>query len=247
MSFQLCLSCYATALEVQPCAIPVLHILHLDQVQFYRYGLFWTLVPFQLQLVFCPCRAAEVEGSQATWTGLCAKSLYCFWTPKPKLDIICAFSLCLDLGLGALKVPKESDEGGRATGSTRKGKRQHSSPQNLLLDCSLCGKVFSSASSLSKHYLTHSQERKHVCKVCSKAFKRQDHLYVKSLLVRRRAGGMHCLSLMLLSTHPVLSFVELPPLWYPDVCSLSSGMDSVLFTLLLSGAGLFTEPPNLYQ
>uniref|UniRef100_A0A8C5K8E9 Zinc finger protein 541 n=1 Tax=Jaculus jaculus TaxID=51337 RepID=A0A8C5K8E9_JACJA len=82
-----------------------------------------------------------------------------------------------DLGLGALKVPKEADEGGRATsGSTRKGKRQHSSPQNPLLDCSLCGKVFSSASSLSKHYLTHSQERKHVCKVCSKAFKRQDHL-----------------------------------------------------------------------
>ncbi|XP_057569247.1 zinc finger protein 541 isoform X2 [Hippopotamus amphibius kiboko] len=82
-----------------------------------------------------------------------------------------------DLGLGALKVPKEADEGGRATcGSAKKGKRQHSSPQNPLLDCSLCGKVFSSASSLSKHYLTHSQERKHVCKICSKAFKRQDHL-----------------------------------------------------------------------
>ncbi|XP_062969244.1 zinc finger protein 541 [Cynocephalus volans] len=82
-----------------------------------------------------------------------------------------------DLGLGMLKVPKEADEGGRATsGSVRKGKRQHSSPQNPLLDCSLCGKVFSSASSLSKHYLTHSQERKHVCKICSKAFKRQDHL-----------------------------------------------------------------------
>nr|KAF6412475.1 zinc finger protein 541 [Rousettus aegyptiacus] len=82
-----------------------------------------------------------------------------------------------DLGLGALKVPKEADDGGRAaSGSARKGKRQHASPQSALLDCSLCGKVFSSASSLSKHYLTHSQERKHVCKVCSKAFKRQDHL-----------------------------------------------------------------------
>ncbi|XP_008046527.1 zinc finger protein 541 [Carlito syrichta] len=82
-----------------------------------------------------------------------------------------------DLGLGTLKVPKEADEGGRAaSGSARKGRRQHSSPQNVLLDCSLCGKVFSSASSLSKHYLTHSQERKHVCKICSKAFKRQDHL-----------------------------------------------------------------------
>ncbi|CAK6437264.1 unnamed protein product [Pipistrellus nathusii] len=82
-----------------------------------------------------------------------------------------------ELGLGPLKAPKDTDEGGRASsGSARKGKRQHSSPQNPLLDCSLCGKVFSSASSLSKHYLTHSQERKHVCKICSKAFKRQDHL-----------------------------------------------------------------------
>ncbi|XP_075393874.1 zinc finger protein 541 [Tenrec ecaudatus] len=90
---------------------------------------------------------------------------------------------CLqDLGLGTLKAPKDAEEGGRAgsssgsSGSSRRGKRQHSSPQNPLLDCSLCGKVFSSASSLSKHYLTHSQERKHVCKICSKAFKRQDHL-----------------------------------------------------------------------
>ncbi|XP_051845230.1 zinc finger protein 541 isoform X4 [Antechinus flavipes] len=82
-----------------------------------------------------------------------------------------------DLGLGVLKASKEADEGGRtSSGSARKGKRQHSSPQNPFLDCSLCGKVFSSASSLSKHYLTHSQERKHVCKICSKAFKRQDHL-----------------------------------------------------------------------
>ncbi|XP_021101655.1 zinc finger protein 541 isoform X8 [Heterocephalus glaber] len=82
-----------------------------------------------------------------------------------------------DQGPGALKVPREAEEGGRATlGSARKGKRQHSSPQKALLDCSLCGKVFSSASSLSKHYLTHSQERKHICKICSKAFKRQDHL-----------------------------------------------------------------------
>lgn len=97
-----------------------------------------------------------------------------------RMDMVTrASSLCLDLGLGALKAPKEAEEGGRAaSGSARKGRRQHSSPQNPLLDCSLCGKVFSSASSLSKHYLTHSQERKHVCKICSKAFKRQDHLYV---------------------------------------------------------------------
>lgn len=101
--------------------------------------------------------------------------------PAPRPPRVCnlCFLLRLDLGLGPLKAPKDPEEGGRASsGSARKGKRQHSSPQNPLLDCSLCGKVFSSASSLSKHYLTHSQERKHVCKICSKAFKRQDHLYV---------------------------------------------------------------------
>lgn len=98
---------------------------------------------------------------------------------SPQVPVTRAFSLSLDLGLSALKMPKDADNGGRATsGSARKGRRPHSSPQNPLLDCSLCGKVFSSASSLSKHYLTHSQERKHVCKICSKAFKRQDHLYV---------------------------------------------------------------------
>ncbi|CAN0401965.1 unnamed protein product [Lampetra fluviatilis] len=42
--------------------------------------------------------------------------------------------------------------------------------------CSQCGKAFRSGSALNKHYLSHSQERKHVCEVCHKAFKRQDHL-----------------------------------------------------------------------
>ncbi|KYO43732.1 zinc finger protein 541 isoform B [Alligator mississippiensis] len=82
-----------------------------------------------------------------------------------------------ELGLLAPPAPKEAEQRGRSnTGSARKGKHQHSSPQSPFLDCSFCGKVFSSASSLSKHCLTHSQERKHVCKVCSKAFKRPDHL-----------------------------------------------------------------------
>ncbi|KAJ7303939.1 hypothetical protein JRQ81_011453 [Phrynocephalus forsythii] len=73
--------------------------------------------------------------------------------------------------------PKEADQGSRpSSGSGKKGKHQQSCPQVPFLDCSLCGKVFSSTSSLSKHYVTHSQERKHVCKICSKAFKRQDHL-----------------------------------------------------------------------
>ncbi|XP_073404788.1 uncharacterized protein [Dendrobates tinctorius] len=45
-----------------------------------------------------------------------------------------------------------------------------------MLNCKVCGKVFSSASSLNKHSVTHSQERSHICKICMKAFKRQDHL-----------------------------------------------------------------------
>lgn len=132
-----------------------------------------------------------------------------------------AFSLHLDLGLGTLKVPKEAEEGGRATsGSARKGKRQHSSPQNTLLDCSLCGKVFSSASSLSKHYLTHSQERKHVCKICSKAFKRQDHLCVGagSGCLLRGLGARLGLSTPPISPHPALSRP-------PGVCNLCSDAD----------------------
>lgn len=40
----------------------------------------------------------------------------------------------------------------------------------------VCNKVFGNASALAKHKLTHSDERKYVCGMCSKAFKRQDHL-----------------------------------------------------------------------
>ncbi|XP_066494334.1 zinc finger protein 541 isoform X2 [Tiliqua scincoides] len=82
-----------------------------------------------------------------------------------------------ELGLPVPSAPKEVEQGGRSSsGSGKKGKHPQSSLQAPFLDCSLCGKVFSSTSSLSKHYVTHSQERKHVCKICSKAFKRQDHL-----------------------------------------------------------------------
>ncbi|XP_053122937.1 zinc finger protein 541 isoform X2 [Hemicordylus capensis] len=85
--------------------------------------------------------------------------------------------LLRELRLPAPSAPKEVEQGGRSSsGSGKKGKPTQSSPQAPFLDCSLCGKVFSSTSSLSKHYVTHSQERKHVCKICSKAFKRQDHL-----------------------------------------------------------------------
>ena len=46
------------------------------------------------------------------------------------------------------------------------------SPQS----CSVCSKVFSNASALAKHRLTHSEERRYHCNICGKAFKRQDHL-----------------------------------------------------------------------
>lgn len=42
--------------------------------------------------------------------------------------------------------------------------------------CPVCNKVFANSSALTKHKLTHSDERKFVCQVCHKAFKRQDHL-----------------------------------------------------------------------
>ncbi|XP_043278000.1 uncharacterized protein [Venturia canescens] len=42
--------------------------------------------------------------------------------------------------------------------------------------CQVCRKAFNNASALTKHKLTHSNERKYVCTMCGKAFKRQDHL-----------------------------------------------------------------------
>ena len=43
--------------------------------------------------------------------------------------------------------------------------------------CDVCNRAFSSASGLAKHKLTHSDERKFICSVCGRGFKRQDHLY----------------------------------------------------------------------
>lgn len=44
------------------------------------------------------------------------------------------------------------------------------------IKCDQCGKLFGSSSALAKHKLTHSDERRYVCQICSKGFKRQDHL-----------------------------------------------------------------------
>jgi uncharacterized Zn-finger protein len=48
--------------------------------------------------------------------------------------------------------------------------------------CNECGKSFQNNSALVKHKLIHSDERHHVCPVCHKAFKRQDHLCVSVIL-----------------------------------------------------------------
>ncbi|NXH76185.1 ZN541 protein, partial [Hydrobates tethys] len=77
-------------------------------------------------------------------------------------------------GLPTPTGPEEAGGGGGR--SAGRGRRPLGSPRTSLAGCSRCGKVFGSASALSKHCLTHSQKRAHVCAVCSKAFKRPDHL-----------------------------------------------------------------------
>jgi len=45
-----------------------------------------------------------------------------------------------------------------------------------IIQCLMCQKTFNNSSALAKHKLIHSDERKYACTLCSKAFKRQDHL-----------------------------------------------------------------------
>ncbi|XP_038623588.1 zinc finger protein 541 [Tachyglossus aculeatus] len=97
-----------------------------------------------------------------------------------------------DLGPEAARAPRGGERSRPKAGPARKGRRQPGAARSPLLDCSLCGKAFSSASSLSKHYLTHSQERKHVCQVCAKAFKRQDHL-TGHMLTHQKTKPFTCL------------------------------------------------------
>ncbi|NXE85579.1 ZN541 protein, partial [Cochlearius cochlearius] len=90
--------------------------------------------------------------------------------------------------------PEEAGGGGGGGGGRPAGraKRPSGSPQTSLLGCGCCGKVFGSASALSKHCLTHSQRREHVCAVCSKAFKRPDHLS-GHMLTHRKIKPFACL------------------------------------------------------
>ena len=77
--------------------------------------------------------------------------------------------------------PSSSTGSGRA-GRPPRGSRGSQGGVRERASCSLCGKMFNNSSALAKHKLTHSDERKHVCPICSKAFKRQDHLYVEGRL-----------------------------------------------------------------
>ncbi|KAK2582905.1 hypothetical protein KPH14_008973 [Odynerus spinipes] len=86
----------------------------------------------------------------------------------------------------SLGVPGDNDTGSSEeskTGAGDPGKRGVKRPRSKASSpvrqgpqqCQVCGKVFSNASALTKHKLTHSNERKYVCLMCGKAFKRQDH------------------------------------------------------------------------
>lgn len=57
-----------------------------------------------------------------------------------------------------------------------KGKRGVSGKTDGCIECQQCRKKFGSSSALAKHKATHSDERKYICHICEKGFKRQDHL-----------------------------------------------------------------------
>ena len=57
-----------------------------------------------------------------------------------------------------------------------KGKRSTNAKADSNIQCTQCLKKFGSSSALAKHKATHSDERKYICPICEKGFKRQDHL-----------------------------------------------------------------------
>ena len=57
-----------------------------------------------------------------------------------------------------------------------KGKRAMGGKADSNIQCTQCLKKFGSSSALAKHKATHSDERKYICSICEKGFKRQDHL-----------------------------------------------------------------------
>nr|XP_046909511.1 probable serine/threonine-protein kinase DDB_G0282963 [Dermatophagoides farinae] len=71
-----------------------------------------------------------------------------------------------------LNPNNDSDVDQKPTKTTRGRKKSKRGP----FICLECHKEFCNQSTLTKHMITHSDERKFVCPQCSKAFKRHDHL-----------------------------------------------------------------------
>lgn len=101
-------------------------------------------------------------------------ALSCMGLPSDK--DLGRLSPALSAAAGMRPMPKVGTTGGRAPSAQ---------------PCPVCGKVFGNSSALTKHKLTHSDERKYVCTQCQKAFKRQDHLN-GHLLTHRNKKPYEC-------------------------------------------------------
>ena len=74
-------------------------------------------------------------------------------------------------------APVEDADGKKYVHTKVKGKQKAAAgTAKPEIKCDQCGKCFGSSSALAKHKLTHSDERRYVCSICGKGFKRQDHL-----------------------------------------------------------------------
>ncbi|XP_075530351.1 uncharacterized protein LOC142563654 isoform X1 [Dermacentor variabilis] len=112
-------------------------------------------------------------GSSGDPTGA-SLSLPCIGLPSDKE--LGRLSPALSAAAGMRPITKVGGNGGRAPSAQ---------------PCPVCGKVFGNSSALTKHKLTHSDERKYVCSQCHKAFKRQDHLN-GHLLTHRNKKPYEC-------------------------------------------------------
>ncbi|XP_065307592.2 zinc finger protein 541-like [Dermacentor albipictus] len=112
-------------------------------------------------------------GSSGDPTGA-SLSLPCISLPSDK--DLGRLSPALSAAAGMRPITKVGGNGGRAPSAQ---------------PCPVCGKVFGNSSALTKHKLTHSDERKYVCSQCHKAFKRQDHLN-GHLLTHRNKKPYEC-------------------------------------------------------
>ncbi|VDM53862.1 unnamed protein product [Angiostrongylus costaricensis] len=60
-------------------------------------------------------------------------------------------------------------------------------PFNLFFYCKTCGRCFADASTLRRHHLVHSGEKKHSCPICGRRIARKDN--VKTHIKRH---GINC-------------------------------------------------------